>query len=102
MKLTRFVFIFFLLLASCSQKAGNQDAIRTEPASSETAAADEVSLLAAAKEAGVSDAEALAAKAEIDRVYDETGAKMDAAEAERLSRMKQLKDESCIENCSGK
>lgn len=101
MKLTGFVFMFFLLFVGCSQKAGNQDAIKTGPAESETRAADEASLLAAAKEAGVSDEEALAAKAEIDKVYDEASAKMDAAEAERLARMKQLKDESCIEDCSG-
>jgi len=111
MKLTGPVFLFFLLLTGCIQKADDQQVIdakpdaseltQSEPTGSEIKAADEASLLAAAKEAGVSDEQALAAKAEFDKVYDETSAKMDTAEAERLARMKQLKDESCIENCSG-
>ena len=116
MKLNSSIFVFFLVLAGCSQKVENEQATaaepnaselnksvqtQSEPTESETKAADEASLLAAAKEAGVSDEEALAAKAELDKVYDEARAKMDTAEAERLARMKQLSGETCIENCSG-
>lgn len=71
------------------------------PTEAQTRAADKASLLAVAKEAGVSEADALAAKAEIEKVYDDTSAKMSEAEVERNARMKQLKDEGCIDNCSG-
>lgn len=106
MKLLSTIYILsaFLLLSGCTQKAeDSEQQVEVTPASTEaeTRAADEASLLAAAKEAGVSEADALAAKAEIDKVYDETSAKMSEAEIERNARMKQLKDETCIDNCSG-
>jgi hypothetical protein len=88
-----------LLLSGCTHKAAESEAPEKIPTEEETRAADEASLLATAKAAGVSDDEALAAKAEIDKIYDETSAKMSAAEEERIARMKQLKDEACIENC---
>ena len=105
MKLPSTIFLLtgFLLFSGCTQKTEvSEQRVEVIPASTgaKTRAADEASLLAAAKEAGVSEAEALAAKAEFDKIYDETSAKMDAAEAERNARMSQLKDEACIENCS--
>lgn len=69
------------------------------PTVEEIRTVDEASLLATSRAAGVSDEEALAAKAEIDKIYDETSAKMDQAEAERIARMKQLKDEACVADC---
>ncbi|MGH8052287.1 MAG: hypothetical protein ACREPB_16630 [Arenimonas sp.] len=93
-------FLIFLLLSGCTGKVGETDTQETVPTAEETRAADEASLLETAKAAGVSDDDALATKAEFDKVYDETSAKMSAAEKERLARMKQLKDEACIENCS--
>jgi|GEM_PF-1546592 len=95
-----FLLSISLLLSGCSQKTGETEVAEKIPTAEETRTADEASLLEAAKAAGISDEEALAAKAEIDKVYDETSAKMSEAEAERLARMKQLKDEACIENCS--
>ena len=89
-----------LFSAGCSQKIEEAEVSEKIPTAEETQLADEASLLEAAKAAGVSDAEALAAKAELDKVYDETSAKMSDAEAERIARMKQLKNEACIENCS--
>ena len=105
MKLPSIIFILsaFPLLSGCTQKTeDNEPQVEVMPVSTEaeTRAADEASLLAAAKAAGVSEADALAAKAEMDKVYDETSAKMSEAEAERNARMKQLKDEACIDDCS--
>lgn len=100
-----FIFIFFLsvsmsfLLPACAPKPGETAETEKSPTAEEINAADEASLLATAKAAGVSDDEALAAKAEIDMVYDEASAKMGEAEAERIARMRQLKDKACIENC---
>jgi PBP1b-binding outer membrane lipoprotein LpoB len=102
MKLHSAIFLLmgFLLFSGCTQKIEDSAAAEKTPTEAETRAADKASLLAAAKEAGVSEAEALAAKAEIDKVYDDTSARMSEAEAERNARMKQLKDEACIDNCS--
>jgi len=102
MKLLRHLFLLSLvaICQGCNEKTADTNA--TEPAKvsdAEIRAADEASLLATARKAGVSDADALAAKAEFDKVYDETSAKMDQAETERLARMKQLKDESCVAGC---
>lgn len=100
-----FISIFFLsvsmsfLLLGCVPKTGETAETEKSSTAEEINAADEASLLATAKAAGVSDDEALAAKAEIDKVYDEASAKMSEAEAERIARMRQLKDEACIENC---
>lgn len=103
MKLHSTIFLLtgFLLFSGCTQKI--EDSAQNEKTSTEaeTRAADVASLLAAAKEAGVSEADALAAKAEMDQVYDVTSAKMSEAEVERNARMKQPKDEACIDNCSG-
>lgn len=89
-----------LLSSGCSPKTGEAVTAEKTPTAEEIRAADEASLLATSRAAGVSDADALAAKAEIDKIYDETSAKMDQAEAERLSRMKQLKDEACVADCA--
>ena len=99
---TIFLLMGFLVFSGCTQKIEDSAAAEKTPNDAETRAADEASLLAAANEAGVSEADALAAKAEIDKVYDDTSAKMSEAEAERNARMKQLKDEACIDNCSDK
>ncbi len=100
MKLSRLVFLLALLptLNACIRETASE-AATVEPSAAETRAADDASLLKSARAAGVSDAEALAAKAEIDKVYDETSAKMEDAEAERNARMKQLKDEACVADC---
>ena len=96
---TIFLPMGFLLFSGCTQKIGDSATAEKTPTEAETRAVDEASLLAAAKEAGVSEADALAAKAEIDKGYDDSSAKMSQAEAERNARMKQLKDEACIDNC---
>ncbi len=96
---TIFLPMGFLLFSGCTQKIEDSAQGEKIPTEAETRAAEEASLLAAAKEAGVSEADAFAAKAEIDKVYDDTSAKMSQAEAERNARMKQLKDEACIDSC---
>jgi hypothetical protein len=98
------ILLAFLLMSGCTQKTGDSEQqleVTSGSTEAETRAADEASLLAVAKEAGVSEADALAAKAEIDKVYADASAKMGEAEAERNARMKQLKDEACADNCSG-
>lgn len=103
MKLLNTIFLLtgFLFFSGCTQKTEGGKQIEVLPTEAETRAAHEASLLAVAKEAGVTEADALAAKAEIDKVYDDTSAEMTNAEVERNARMKQLKDEACIDNCSG-
>ena len=86
------------LLASACTRAPIPDADAT-PTAGQQSAADEASLLKAARDAGVSDAEALKAKAELDRVYDDTSEKMNQAEAERNARDAAFKDEACIADC---
>ena len=102
MKLLNTIFLLMglLLIFGCTQKTGDSAQGETIPSEAETQAAAEASLLAVAKEAGISKADALAAKAEIDKGYDETSAQMSEAEAQRNARMKQLKDEACIDDCS--
>jgi hypothetical protein len=102
MKLHSTIFLLtgFLLFSGCTQKIESNTQLETRPTEAEIRAADEASLLATAREAGVSDADALAAKAEIDQIYDDTAAKMDQAEAERIARDKAFKDEACVANCS--
>ncbi len=97
---TIFLLMGFLVFSGCTQKIEDSATAEKTFTEAETRAADEASLLAAAKEAGVSEADALAAKAEIDKVYDDTSARMSEAEVERNAGMKQLKDEACIDNCS--
>ncbi len=98
---TIFLLMGFLIFSGCKQKTvESEQQVEAMSAETDTRAADEASLLAVAKQAGVSEADALAAKAEIDKVYDETSAKMSEAEAQRNARMKQLKDEACINDCS--
>ncbi len=108
MKSRSHIFLSMLLmLASGCQKDidenGSVDKEQTETdlnqAAQDQEAADEASLLAAAKEAGVSEDEALAAKAEFDKIYNETADKMSKAEAERIARDKQFKDDACISSC---
>ena len=101
MKHARHLFLpaLLVLLSGCSEKAADASAEPPPPTEAEIRAADEASLLATAGQAGVSKEEALAAKAEIDKVYDETSAKMEQAEAERIGRLKQLDDETCVANC---
>ncbi|HPW33318.1 MAG TPA: hypothetical protein PLF92_10460 [Arenimonas sp.] len=101
MKLSRLILPLALLimLNACTWKTDNETGAKLQPTAAETRAADEASLLKSSRAAGVSDAEALAAKAEIDKVYDETSAKMEEAEAERNARMKQLRDEACVADC---
>lgn len=113
MKLRNYVFLcLVLVLISACQKdidenvSDDKRQAATVPeekaldqATLDQQAADEASLLAAAKAAGVSDDEALAAKAEFDKIYNETADKMSEAEAERIARDKQFKDDACITNC---
>lgn len=86
------------LLASACARAPAPDADAT-PTAAQQRAADEASLLQAARDAGVSNADALKAKAELDRVYDDTSEKMNQAEAERNARDAAFKDEACIADC---
>lgn len=97
---TIFLLSVFLLLSGCRQKTVETDVAEKMQTAEEIRNADEASLLATSRAAGVSDADALAAKAEIDKIYDETSAKMDQAEAERLARMKQLKNGACVADCA--
>jgi len=101
MKFSRccFLLLFILFASACNRKVDADAQTTAEPTQAETEAADEASLLVRAKAAGVSDEQALAAKAEIDKVYDETAAKMDEAEKERIARDKKFKDEACVANC---
>ena len=103
MKLLNTIFLLmgFLIFPGCAQKTvGIGQQLEAMPTETDSRAADEASLLAVAEQAGVSDTDALAAKAELDKVYDETSAQMSEAEAQRNARMKQLKDEACIDDCS--
>ena len=88
-----------VLLATACTRAPAPDAEAT-PTAEQPRSADEASLLKVAREAGVSDADALKAKAELDRVYDDTSAKMNQAEAERNARDAAFKDEACVADCS--
>lgn len=97
--ITVYLFSVLLLSSGCSPKTGDSVIAEKTPVAKETREADEASLLATSRAAGVSDADALAAKAEIDKIYDEANAKMDQAEAERIARMKQLNDEACVADC---
>ncbi len=100
MKLSRLVLpLLLIMLNACTWKTDSETGAELPPTAAETRAADEASLLKSSRAAGVSDSEALAAKAEIDKVYDETSAKMEEAEVERNARMKQLRGEACVADC---
>lgn len=87
-----------VLLATACTPAPAPDADAT-PTAEHTRSAHEASLLKVARDAGVSDADALKAKAELDKVYDDTSAKMNQAEAERNARDAAFKDEACVADC---
>ena len=98
---TIFLLTSVIFFSGCTQQTGGNEPVQARPTEAQTRAANEASLLAVAKGAGVSEADALVAKIEIDKVYADTSAKMSQAEVERNARMKQLKNEACIDNCSG-
>lgn len=101
MKYTKLILLCLMMSAAsaCSQKKDTDVLLEAQPSISEEKAADEASLLATAKEAGVSQEDALAAKAELDKIYDETSAKMDEAELERNARFKKLNEDTCVADC---
>ena len=97
---TIFLLTGFLFFSGCTKQTEGNEPVEGRPTEAQARAADQASLLAVAKEAGVSEDDALAAKIEIGKVYGDTSAKMSEAEVERNARMKQLKNEACIGNCS--
>lgn len=101
MKHINLIFLCLIMIAvsACSQKKETDILLEPQPLISEANASDEASLLAAAKDAGVLQDDALAAKAEFEKIYNETNTQMDEAEQERNARFKQLKDGTCVANC---
>lgn len=97
-----FPLFLLIVLAACS-RAAPEDAAPSAASDAETAAqvnaADEASLLKVARDAGVSDQAALDAKAKLDKIYDDTSAKMNQAEVERNARDAAFKDDTCVADC---
>jgi shikimate 5-dehydrogenase len=94
----KYIFLCALLfISACKQEPAVVVSKVQDDASMKTA--DEASLIAVAKEAGISEQDALREKAKFDAIYDKTSAEMKTREQERNERDAAFKKDTCVVDC---
>ncbi len=88
----------FLSVAACKQEPPAVVA-PVAPDEAHIKTADEASLIAVAKQAGISEQDALREKAKFDAVYDKTNTEMKTREQERNERDAAFKKDTCVADC---
>jgi shikimate 5-dehydrogenase len=93
------IFLYVLLLVSACKQEPAAVVVPVAQDEARIKTADEASLIAVAKQAGISEQDALREKAKFDAVYEKTSAEMKTREQERNERDAAFKKDTCVVDC---